>query len=67
MYMQLMTGNMTINKQHVAAPPQSAYLSLSHTHTHTKNTTQVVDSLMGSIIISPLSIIIIQIHITIQT
>jgi len=36
MYMQLMTGNMTINKQHVAAPPQSAYLSLSHTHTQKK-------------------------------
>jgi len=39
MYMQLMTGNMTINKQHVAAPPQSAYLSLSHTHTQKKYNT----------------------------
>jgi len=34
---------------------------------HTQNTTQVVDSMMGYVIISPLSIIFIQIHITIQT
>ena len=38
-------------------------------HIHTQNTTQVVGSIMGYVIISPLSLStrIIQIHITIQT
>ena len=53
------------SKERLVSPcqSQSAYPSLSHT----QNTTQVVDWLMGYVIISPLSIIIIRIHITKQT
>jgi len=36
-------------------------------YTHTQNTTQVVDSMLGNVIISPFSIIITQIHIIIHT